>query len=259
MGAPRTIEVDQSRRSMLIDDISSTITSDGLIIFRKEFLLTNDLVMVVPKEPDRARYPPSGFITVYEMALRAGLRFPLAPELIKIFRACGVPLAQFLCRIIMIIVGLTAFYRERGVKLTVDHLSKMCRLTSDFQGRVVCRGNKWLDFSTRDPFKNWSSLIFFVKNDWGLSEKWGRLKELPHFPQLGEEEILKTLDFSDTKSLQEELHHISRYVMEEKLFKVGLSIQAGRSHVVRLKKSEKVREISLNALRSSYSHPSRGQ
>ncbi|KAH0458316.1 hypothetical protein IEQ34_013631 [Dendrobium chrysotoxum] len=138
--------------------------------------------MVVPKESDRARYLPSGFITVYEMTLRAGLRFPLAPKLLEVFR-----------------------------------------------------------------------------NDWCLSEKWGRLKELPDFPHLGEEEILKTLNFSDTKSLQEELRHISQYVMEEKLFKVGLSIQAGRSHAVLLKKSEKVHETSPNALRSSSSRPSRGQ
>ncbi|KAH0456627.1 hypothetical protein IEQ34_014534 [Dendrobium chrysotoxum] len=193
------------------------------------------------------------------MTLRTGLRFPLAPELLEIFRVCGVPLAQFLCRTITIIVGLTAFYRERGARLTVDHLSKMCWLTSDSQGCILCRGKKWLDFSTHDPSKNWSSSFFFVKNDWGLSEKWGRLKQLPDFPHLREEEILKTLNFSDTKSLQEELCHISQYVMEEKLFKVGLSIQAGRSHTVGLKKSDKVRETSPNALRSSSSRPSRGQ
>ncbi|KAH0465699.1 hypothetical protein IEQ34_005802 [Dendrobium chrysotoxum] len=173
---------------------------------------------------------------MYEMTLHAGLRFPLAPELLEIFRTCGVPLAQFLCRTVTIIVGLTAFYRERGAKLTVDHLSKMCRLTR----RILCRGKKWLDFSTRDHSKNWSSSFFFVKNDWG------RLKELPNFPHLGEEEILKTLNFSDTKSLQEELCRISQYVMEEKLFKVGLSIQAGRSHAVRLKKSKKAQETKTN-------------
>ncbi|KAH0458763.1 hypothetical protein IEQ34_011577 [Dendrobium chrysotoxum] len=134
----------------------------------------------------------------------------------------------------------------------------MCRLTSDVQGHILCRGKKWLEFSTRDPSKNWSSSFFFVKNDWGLSEKWGRLKELPDFPHLGEEEILKTFNFSDTKSLQE-VRHISQYVMEEKHFKVGLFIQTGRSHAVRLKKSEKVRETSPKALKSSSSHPSRGQ
>ncbi|KAH0457856.1 hypothetical protein IEQ34_013171 [Dendrobium chrysotoxum] len=61
------------------------------------------------------------------------------------------------------------------------------------------------------------------------------------------------------KCLQEELHHISQYMMEEKLFKVVLSIQAGRSHAVQLKKSKKVHEASLNALRSSSNNPSRGQ
>ncbi|KAH0466410.1 hypothetical protein IEQ34_003648 [Dendrobium chrysotoxum] len=70
--APRTMEVDGSRRSTLIDDVSLSITSDGLIIIRKKYHLPNDLVMVAPKKTDRARDPPNGFITVYEMALRAG-------------------------------------------------------------------------------------------------------------------------------------------------------------------------------------------
>ncbi|KAH0465349.1 hypothetical protein IEQ34_005452 [Dendrobium chrysotoxum] len=147
--------------------------------------------MAVPKESDRARYPPSGFITdnYYHY-------------------------------------GLDDIFREHGARLTINHLSKMCRLTSDFKG------------------------VLYEER---------RLKELPDFPHLGEEKILKTLNFSDTKSLQEELRHISQYVMEEKLFKVGLSIQEGRSHTVQLKKSKKVREISPNALRSSSNNPSRGQ
>ncbi|KAH0457839.1 hypothetical protein IEQ34_013154 [Dendrobium chrysotoxum] len=125
-------------------------------------------------------------------------------------------------------IGLIVFYREHDVRLIVDHLSKMCRLTSNFQGH-------------------------------DLSKKWGRLKELPNFPHLGEEEILKTLDFFDTKSLQEELHHISQYVLEENFFKVGLSIHAGRSHAVQLKKSKKAYEASPNILRSSFNDPLRGQ
>ncbi|KAH0458475.1 hypothetical protein IEQ34_013790 [Dendrobium chrysotoxum] len=182
--APRTIEVDQSRRSTLINDVSSSITSDGLIIIHKKFHLPNDLVMAVPKESDRAQYLPSGFITVYEIMLRSSLWFPLAPKLIEIFRACGVPLVQFLCRTVTNIVGLTAFYRERGARLTIDHLSKMCKFTSNLHGHVLCRGRKWLDFSTRDPSKNWSSSFFFVKNDWGLSEKWGRVKGAARLPIL---------------------------------------------------------------------------
>ncbi|KAH0448977.1 hypothetical protein IEQ34_022777 [Dendrobium chrysotoxum] len=90
-------------------------------------------------------------------------------------------------------------------------------------------------------------------NDWSLSKKWGSLKELLDFPHLGEEEILKTLNFSNMKSLQEDM------CWRKKLFKVGLSIQAGRSHAVQLKKSKKVLEISPNALRSLSNNPSRGQ
>ncbi|KAH0463548.1 hypothetical protein IEQ34_008130 [Dendrobium chrysotoxum] len=144
---------------------------DGLIVIYKKIHLTNDLVMASPRKSDQVRVPPSGFITVYEMMLHTGLRSPQAPQLLEIFKACDVPLAQFLCRTVTIIVGLMIFYMEHDVKLTVDYLSKMCRFTSDFQGRVLYRGKKWLDFSTCVPSKNWSRLFFFLKNDWGLPEK----------------------------------------------------------------------------------------
>ncbi|KAH0460302.1 hypothetical protein IEQ34_010965 [Dendrobium chrysotoxum] len=109
MRAPQTMEVDDSRISTLIHEVSSLITSDGLIIIHKKFHLPDDLVMVVPKKTNQAQDHPNGLFTIYEMTLHASLRFPLAPELLKIFRACGVPLAQFLCMTIMIIVGLWFF------------------------------------------------------------------------------------------------------------------------------------------------------
>ncbi|KAH0468758.1 hypothetical protein IEQ34_001990 [Dendrobium chrysotoxum] len=117
----------------------------------------------------------------------------------------------------------------------------MCKFTSDSYGRISCQANKkWLNFVIRDPSKNWYNSFFFVKNEWGLSEKWDKLKELPSSLHVGEEDILRILNFLDTESLQQELRYISRCVTEEYLFKVGLSIQAGRSHAIQLKKSEKL-------------------
>ncbi|KAH0467337.1 hypothetical protein IEQ34_004575 [Dendrobium chrysotoxum] len=182
---------------MLIEDVASSITSYGLIVIHKKFDLPTDFVMTVPKKIDQARDPPSEFITLYEKMLHVGLRFPPDPKLLEILWT------------VTIIVGLTIFYSECGVRLTIDHLSKMCKLTSDFQGRVLCRGKK---------------------SDWGLPKKWG--------------------------SLQDELRHISQYVLEEKIFKVGLSIQAGRSDAVHLKNSNKVHEANPNALKSSSNNPS---
>ncbi|KAH0458852.1 hypothetical protein IEQ34_011666 [Dendrobium chrysotoxum] len=111
----------------------------------------------------------------------------------------------------------------------------------------------------RDPSKNWYNSFFFVKNEWGLREKWDRLKDLPSSSYVGEEDILRILNFLDMKSLQQELCYISRYVTEECLFKVGLFTQAGRSHAIQLKKSEKVHETTSNVLKRSASHPSKGQ
>ncbi|KAH0450106.1 hypothetical protein IEQ34_020798 [Dendrobium chrysotoxum] len=65
---------------------------------------------------------------------------------------------------------LIALFRDRGATLTLEHLSRMGRFTSDMHRHVTFR-SKWLDLRTRDPSKNWANAFFFVKNDWGLLDK----------------------------------------------------------------------------------------
>ncbi|KAH0457373.1 hypothetical protein IEQ34_012688 [Dendrobium chrysotoxum] len=79
--------------------------------------------------------------------------------------------------VMLIVMGLIALFRDRGVVLSSECLSRMGRLFSDAQGRVSFR-SKWLDIRTRDPPKGWISNFFYVQNDWNLQEKWGKLKEL---------------------------------------------------------------------------------
>ncbi|KAH0466077.1 hypothetical protein IEQ34_006180 [Dendrobium chrysotoxum] len=80
-------------------------------------------------------------------------------------------------------------------------------------------------------------------NDWGLHEKWEKLKELPIPLHIGEEDLLRILKLSDLDALHYEVCYLSRYIDEEYLFKVGLSTQAGRSHAQMLKKSVRVSEV----------------
>ncbi|KAH0467059.1 hypothetical protein IEQ34_004297 [Dendrobium chrysotoxum] len=198
--------------------------------------------MKVPARTDRACFPPPGYVTVYEFSLRAGLRFPPSSELIDILTLCGVCLSQFSYRAMSIVMGLIVLFRDRGVVLSSECLSRMGRLFSDAQGRVSFR-SKWLDIRTRDPSKGWISNFFYVQNDWGLQEKWGKLKELPVPLHIGAEDLLRILKLPDLDALHYELRYLSRYVDEEYLFKVGLSTQAGRSHAQMLKKSARVPEV----------------
>ncbi|KAH0453298.1 hypothetical protein IEQ34_017622 [Dendrobium chrysotoxum] len=99
-GAPRVIPpfigmVKQDRASKdgnrrkshgATDDVVSTITSDGLTVIHKKFYIRNDVLIITPKRSDTVHVAPPRFIVVYEMALHAGFRFPLAPELLKIFQ-----------------------------------------------------------------------------------------------------------------------------------------------------------------------------
>ncbi|KAH0465814.1 hypothetical protein IEQ34_005917 [Dendrobium chrysotoxum] len=198
--------------------------------------------MKVPARSDRACSPPPGYVTVYVFSLRAGLRFPPASELIDILTICGVYLSQFFYRVMSIVMGLIVLFRDRGVVLSSECLSRMGCLFNDAQGRISFR-SKWLDIRTRDPSKDWINNFFYVQSDWGLQEKWGKLKELPVPIHIGAEDLLRILKLPDLDALHYEVRYLSRYIDEEYLFKVGLSTQAGRSHAQMLKKSARVSEV----------------
>ncbi|KAH0464334.1 hypothetical protein IEQ34_007120 [Dendrobium chrysotoxum] len=178
--------------------------------------------MKVSARTDRACFPPLGFVMVYEFSLRAGLRFPPSSELIDILTICGVCFSQFSYRAMSIVMGLIMLFRDRGVVLSSECFSRMGRLFSD--------ASKWLDIRTRDPSKGWINNFFYVQNDWGLQEKWGKLKELLVPLHIGAEDLLRILKLPDLDALHYEVRYLSRYIDEEYLFKVGLSTQAGRSH-----------------------------
>ncbi|KAH0458856.1 hypothetical protein IEQ34_011670 [Dendrobium chrysotoxum] len=203
-----------------VNETASTVTSDFLILFRKNFYFSNDVVMIVPKRSDRASLPPPGYLTISETNLRAGLRFPPPAELIEILRWSGVNLSQFSFRAMSVTVGFIALFRDRGATLTPKHISQMCRFTSDTHGR------------------NWANAFFFVKNDWGLLEKWEKLKDLPAPLYVQEEDIMRILKVPDIEHLLFEVCHMSRYIEEEFLFKASkekialLEARDKRSHTL---------------------------
>ncbi|KAL0908270.1 hypothetical protein M5K25_022758 [Dendrobium thyrsiflorum] len=230
------------------DDPVSTITGDHLTVLRKRFHFPNDLVVTVPKRSDRACLPPLGYLAIYEANMRAGLQFPPPPELIEILVACGVSLSQFSFRATSVTVGLIAFFKDRGAVLTPKILSRMGRFTSDAHGHV----------RTRDPSRSWATAFFFVKNDWGLTEKWGKLKDLPAPSHIGDEDITRILKVPDVEHLRYEIHYLSKFTEEEFLLKVGLSFQAGRSDAKMFKKSSKVPEPPAPASKVAFKRPDMG-
>ncbi|KAH0470950.1 hypothetical protein IEQ34_000673 [Dendrobium chrysotoxum] len=223
-----------------VNETASTVTSDFLILFRKNFHFPNDVVTIVPKRSDRASLPPPGYLTISETNLRAGLCFPPPAELIKILRSCGVNLSQFSFRAMPVTVGLIALFRNRGATLTPEHLSRMGRFT-------------------RDPSKNWANAFFFVRNDWGLLEKWGKMKDLPAPLHVQEEDIIRILKVSDIEHLLFEVRHMSRYIEEEFLFEVGLSFHAGRFDAKMLKSTSKAPEPPTPTSKVASKRPARGE
>ncbi|KAL0922419.1 hypothetical protein M5K25_006404 [Dendrobium thyrsiflorum] len=71
-----TIQNDGLKKSYKVakaDDVASTITSDSLILFRKNFHFSNDLIVNVPEKSDQACFPPLRYLIAYEISLRVGL------------------------------------------------------------------------------------------------------------------------------------------------------------------------------------------
>ncbi|KAH0470661.1 hypothetical protein IEQ34_000384 [Dendrobium chrysotoxum] len=218
-----------------VNETASTVTSDFLILFCKNFHFPNDVVTIVPKRSDRASLPPSGYLTISETNLRAGLRFPPPAELIKILRRCGVNLSQFSFRAMSVTVGLIALFRNRGATLTPEHLSRMGRFTSDTHGRVTFR-SKWLDLRT-------------LGEDEGSASPSACLGRRHN----------KDPQSSDIEHLLFEVRHMSRYIEEEFLFKVGLSFHAGRSDAKMLKPTSKAPEPPAPTSKVASKRSARGE
>ncbi|KAH0450255.1 hypothetical protein IEQ34_020947 [Dendrobium chrysotoxum] len=88
---------------------------------------------------NRACLPPPGYLTISESSLRVGLRFPPPLELIDISVRCGVSLAQFSHRAMLVTMGLIAFFRDRGAILTPEYVLRMGRFIIDTQGPITFR------------------------------------------------------------------------------------------------------------------------
>ncbi|KAH0451965.1 hypothetical protein IEQ34_019264 [Dendrobium chrysotoxum] len=244
VGRKSVLLPDGERRSTegaKVDDVASTITGDLLMLLHKNFHIPNDVVTTVPKRSDRASLPPPGYLTVSETSLQAGLRFPPSVELVEILWRCGVCLSQFSYRATSMTVGLIALFRDRGAVLTPEHLSRMGWLTSDMQGRVTFRC-KWLDMRTWDPAKNWSSSYFFVRNDWGLLEKWGKMRDLPAPLHVREEDMMRLLKVPDVEHLLYEVHYLNKYIEEEFLFKIDhlqVDLERAQAMITQLREDQR--------------------
>ncbi|KAH0449912.1 hypothetical protein IEQ34_020604 [Dendrobium chrysotoxum] len=127
------------------------------------FHFLNNLIVKTIEKSDQVCFPPLRYLNIYEMSLRVGIRYPPALELIDILTACGVSLSQFSCRAMSIVMGLIAFFRDRRAVLISE--------------------------------------LFFVKNEWNLIEKWGKLKELQVPIHVGAEDIMRTLNIPDVECL----------------------------------------------------------
>ncbi|KAK8963163.1 hypothetical protein KSP40_PGU008810 [Platanthera guangdongensis] len=209
--------------------LRSSLTEDGVDIWRKKYELPTDLEVRIPRPEERVQNPPRGWLTICEVSLRSGFRFPPCEEVVEILRFCGVPISQFVPAGIAQIMGLVAFFREHGCRFSLDQFRDWCDVRSDVGERMEVRSNKaWLEFEARKDHRHGSILFGYVKNSWSLPEAWDMLPD--HFRRVRgkERDFSPVLGFSEPHELVNRLFSIYVYVEEKRLVQCGISADPGR-------------------------------
>ncbi|GMG98803.1 hypothetical protein Nepgr_000643 [Nepenthes gracilis] len=160
-----------------VADIASSLLPERLDEIRQQYAIPSSMVMAVPGPTERARDPPSGFITVYEVHLKGGLRFPVPDEFHTIMAALQVPIARLQPNAVRYLVSLCVFLRCHGKRLSAQIVKIMFRFTHNLEWvtmtprsefAVMCGGNP-------DSTKRWKDKFFFVvtPEDWRIPNEWG--------------------------------------------------------------------------------------
>ncbi|KAK8971200.1 hypothetical protein KSP40_PGU013538 [Platanthera guangdongensis] len=209
--------------------LRSSLTEDGVDIWRKKYELPADLGVRIPRPEERVQNPPRGWLTICEVSLRSGFRFPPCEEVVEILRFCGVPVFQFVPAGIARIMGLVAFFREHGDRFSLDQFRDWCDVRSDGGERMEVRNNKvWLEFEARKDRRHANTLFGYVKNSWGLPEVWDMLPDRCRRVRGKERDFPAVLGFSEPHELVNCLFSIYVYVDEKRLMQCGILADTGR-------------------------------
>ncbi|KAK8928867.1 hypothetical protein KSP39_PZI017140 [Platanthera zijinensis] len=76
--------------------LRSSLTEDGIDLWRKNYGLPVDLEVRIPRAEERVQNPPRGWLTICEIFLRSGFRFPPCEGVIEILRFCAACLLGLL-------------------------------------------------------------------------------------------------------------------------------------------------------------------
>ncbi|KAK8964955.1 hypothetical protein KSP40_PGU010113 [Platanthera guangdongensis] len=209
--------------------VRSSLTDDGVDIWRAKYGLPACLEVRIPRPEERVQNPPHGWLTICEVSLRSGFRFPPCEEVIEILKFCGVSISQFVLARVARIMGLVAFFRKHGGRFSLDHFRDWCGARSDGSERMEVRNNKsWLEFEARRDRRHSNTLFGYVKNSWGLPEVWDALPDRCRRVRGEERDFSPVLGFPEPRELANRLFNIYVYVEEKRLVRCGISADSVR-------------------------------
>ncbi|GMH19501.1 hypothetical protein Nepgr_021342 [Nepenthes gracilis] len=138
-----------------IADIASILRENDVKVLYVEYNISKEIVFRVPEKDDRAFLPPMGFVTVYEAHLRSGLCLLISDELMSIFQALQVPIAQFHANAIRYLCSLYIFLRQHSRLITMPMVRGLFKLN---------QGAEWISLSPHGGLKISAVIYESLKN-----------------------------------------------------------------------------------------------
>lgn len=214
------------RAPFVPDTIPSILTPNDLALIRFQFGIPPEYDLELPSPTDRASSPPAGRFCLYWEALRAGLRLPLPPFVVALFRFLHISLASVAPNSFRFLVGFLCLCELAEVRPTISlfrscYTFKCNALTKDWWYVAPQSRKKGLLKGAPSSIHNWKGKYFFVKCsslELGLPP-WGYIREsVRRAPSLG------AADLESLKKLR--AYHapdLSELLEEQTLFNLGLS------------------------------------
>lgn len=149
-----------------IEYTRSALASVDVATAVKDYHIESTSVVSVPKDDERARYPPNGIVALYVDYLRAGLRVPVCELVLRVLEYYKIHITQLTPNAVGRIIGFEVLCRAEGKDPTIE--------TFRYFFQIQISGD-WYSFSTRaeapelmygfpDSIKGWKGRFIFIQS-----------------------------------------------------------------------------------------------
>ncbi|KAL0410825.1 UNVERIFIED_CONTAM: hypothetical protein Slati_3672200 [Sesamum latifolium] len=161
--------------SSMVDWGSFTLKTSNIDQLRREFYISNSMVIYTLGPDGRAPSPPANCLSFLAAQLRSGLRFSSSFFYCDVARLFEVPLNQLVPNSFTIMASFFMIFRFKEYPVSAHSFAQCFRLKRAELGFILFIPRPSVSFlPTPSPQKNWRKGIFFVFSSWpwGFPDQW---------------------------------------------------------------------------------------